>query len=352
MPRDRNLTNATRRRTVVELDVSYQSWLASGITTYSIAVAEELAADPRVELELCHRGAGVRPEYPSAPQRVLTRWDDVHVRRGRVRLVPHQMRPPALHGHVVVTVHDLIHGGPWSPKAKRLAFTGLMALFRRRRVGIIADSHGTRSRLLAIGFDPQLVQVCQPQLPRAIKVRGSLPVPACGGGGAAYIGNLRPHKDVNSLVQAHAALSTLLPLHVVTSGDLTEIQRLRDAYPEGRAQLLCLHHKASDEERDAVLQHALVIVSPSLEEGYGYAIEEGLNAGTPVIASFIPPHVELADGRDVDLFPPGDVKALTALLASRLAGSGTAHPGRTSALRQRSDLATVLDNLVAAQGKR
>lgn len=48
------------------------------------------------------------------------------------------------------------------------------------------------------------------------------------------------------------------------------------------------------EELKCLLQHALCLIAPSLYEGFGLTLLEGLAAGVPIIASEIPAHKEVA----------------------------------------------------------
>jgi glycosyltransferase involved in cell wall biosynthesis len=54
-------------------------------------------------------------------------------------------------------------------------------------------------------------------------------------------------------------------------------------------------------------------IYPSFYEGFGIPILEALAVGTPVAASDIPPHREIASGQ-VDFFPPHDIAALEKIL--------------------------------------
>jgi glycosyltransferase involved in cell wall biosynthesis len=72
-----------------------------------------------------------------------------------------------------------------------------------------------------------------------------------------------------------------------------------------------------------VIGHARALLMPSLAEGYGMPVAEALALGTPVIASDIPPHVEIA--RDHASFcPPNDAAAWCAEI-ERLAFDDAAH---------------------------
>ena len=72
-----------------------------------------------------------------------------------------------------------------------------------------------------------------------------------------------------------------------------------------------------------VIAHARALLMPSLAEGYGMPVAEALALGTPVIASDIAPHVEIA--RDHASFcPPNDAAAWHAEI-ERLAFDEVAH---------------------------
>ncbi len=72
-----------------------------------------------------------------------------------------------------------------------------------------------------------------------------------------------------------------------------------------------------------MIAHARALLMPSLAEGYGMPVAEALALGTPVIASDIAPHVEIA--RDHASFcPPSDTAAWHAEI-ERLAFDDAAH---------------------------
>jgi len=62
-----------------------------------------------------------------------------------------------------------------------------------------------------------------------------------------------------------------------------------------------------------VVSHARALLMPSLAEGYGMPVTEALALGTPVIASDIAPHVEIAQGH-ASFCPPRDAAAWCAAI--------------------------------------
>jgi glycosyltransferase involved in cell wall biosynthesis len=62
-----------------------------------------------------------------------------------------------------------------------------------------------------------------------------------------------------------------------------------------------------------VMGHARALLMPSLAEGYGMPVAEALALGTPVIASDIAPHVEIAEGH-ASFCPPRDAAAWCAAI--------------------------------------
>lgn len=104
-----------------------------------------------------------------------------------------------------------------------------------------------------------------------------------------FVGTLQPRKNVERLLDAHAALPASLqkeiPLVIVGRagwGCEALVKRLEDAELVGRVlwlKYLC------DEEVRALLQTALALVFPSLYEGFGLPVVEAFASGLPVITS-------------------------------------------------------------------
>ncbi len=137
-----------------------------------------------------------------------------------------------------------------------------------------------------------------------------------------HVGNIRPHKGHAVLVQAVAALSSLVPgVRVVSiggekhDGDLDRVRRL--ASEAGVAQTLCFLGRREDAL--SFVAAADVFANPSDFEGLPVAILEAMALERPVVATAVGgvPSV-VTDSETGLLVPPGDPEALAEALARLL----------------------------------
>lgn len=134
-----------------------------------------------------------------------------------------------------------------------------------------------------------------------------------------FLGRLNePRKGLDALLAALPRLETLLgPVDVVVAGPGS--RRL----PEGVRAV----GAPDDEQRSALLRQAAVFVAPHLgRESFGLVLAEAMAAGTPVVASDLPPFRDvLTDSSGTRLgrtFPVGDADALADAIARTLTTSG------------------------------
>ena len=114
----------------------------------------------------------------------------------------------------------------------------------------------------------------------------TLPVPA----DRPYIlcvANTYPHKNVHSLVHAFALLAGELEHNLVVVGKARRGERAyRDAVSQrGLDERILRLERVSREELIALYRGADCFVFPSLYEGFGLPVLEGMMAGTPVITT-------------------------------------------------------------------
>ena len=156
-----------------------------------------------------------------------------------------------------------------------------------------------------------------------------------------YAGGISPHKDIETLLEAFAALASSSPdlPPLVLVGDLEDDSYMSAAASVrsridalGIAERVVLPGFVSDDELASLYAAATAVVLPSLAEGFGLPAVEAAASGSPVVLSDIPAHRETLDGAAL-FFPPGDRQALeTALrrivedaqLQSELAAGGRA----------------------------
>lgn len=162
-----------------------------------------------------------------------------------------------------------------------------------------------------------------------------------------YAGGISPHKNIETLLDAFAALRDErgnVPRLVLVGelrGDpyLSAAASVRARTSElGLDEHVLLPGFVSDERLACLFAGSLAAVLPSLAEGFGLPAVEAAASGAPVILSDLPAHREsLGDGGLY--FPPRDARALTdrlgellddAELRRNLAERGSANVARLS----------------------
>jgi len=204
---------------------------------------------------------------------------------------PHYVIPFKTPCPVVVTIHDIIHllFPEFLSSKKALLYAKLMmknAVFKSDAV--IAISQNTRSDLINRypSVSPGKIHVvyngvCDYFSP----AKGT----CTDGGYILYVGSLRPHKNVITLINAFATLRNSLK----RTEKLFMVGEPPDKYPElleavqkkGIADSVVWHGYKSDEEVLSFYRNAAVFAFPSLYEGFGLPPLEAMACGTPVIAS-------------------------------------------------------------------
>lgn len=139
-----------------------------------------------------------------------------------------------------------------------------------------------------------------------------------GGRWLMYVGGFGPHKHVDVLVRAHAAVASRLggpPLSLVLVGpsqdtfhqDLAGIHAAIDAV--GSAARVHWPGYLPDDEIRHLHSGALALVLASAAEGFGLPAVEAARCGTPVIATLESPLPQILEGGGL-FVPPGDQAAL------------------------------------------
>ena len=142
-----------------------------------------------------------------------------------------------------------------------------------------------------------------------------------------YVGGFNPHKRVDVVVRAHAAVAREqqgLPLYLVLVGDPerdvfhSDLDGIRDAIAEaGTEHLVKWARFVPDEELRHLHSGATALLLPSECEGFGLPAVEAAACGAPVVATTESPLPELLAGGGI-FVPPGDEAGVITALRSLL----------------------------------
>ena len=211
---------------------------------------------------------------------------------------PHYTLPTGLKRRSVVTIHDLIHLKMpqfFSP-AQRIYARTVIGHAVRHAGAVIAISQKTKDDILnTFKVDEQDVEVVHlgirpifRKLEDRTLVERFLSAAGVMRPYVLYVGNVKPHKNISTLLSAFAQIRAQrddLEL-VFVGGSCKEDKSLSE-----QAQRLGiigavrdLHH-VSDEELVCAYNGAEVLVLPSLYEGFGYPALEAMACGTPTVVS-------------------------------------------------------------------
>lgn len=146
-----------------------------------------------------------------------------------------------------------------------------------------------------------------------------------------FVGNLLPHKNLCTLLQAFAHIADRTAHRLVIAG-----KKDPRYYPalEAQAKALGLQERAlfldyvPGEELPALYAGADACILPSLYEGFGLPVLEAMACGTPVIASRTSAIPEVA-GKAALLFDPYDVRDMAQAIAAVLSD-----PNRQETMRR------------------
>jgi glycosyltransferase involved in cell wall biosynthesis len=250
--------------------------------------------------------------------RLLNDADLVHV--------PHFNAPFLVRPRLIVTVHDLIHFDypEYQPfPGANAVLDWKLARLLRRADAVVAVSRATADA----------VAKRYPKTGAAAKTRVTweasadvfspeprpddgemLPRKGIEGPYFLYVGAIREHKEVHTLLAAFEALKKAHPevrADLVLSGRLDARFEKKHGFTERLARRSDIRwvQDADDRELAALYRRALALVMPSRLEGFGLPVLEAMRSGTPVILSDTPSLTEVA-GDAALVFPTGQIDPL------------------------------------------
>ena len=288
-----------------------QCWhdVPGGTAVAALALARELARRPDVELvgvSARHRGPATDGFEPPIPVKALPLprtalyeawrrlgWPPVERATGAVDVVHATtiIVPPREHAPMVVTLHDLafLHD-PGSFTAHGVkAFMAGLARMRRDAAAVLCSSQATLDDARAAGLAPDRLRLVPLGLapvgrPGPDEVRASLARLGLRAPYLLFVGTLEPRKNLARLLDAHASLSATLSSAGSSPPELVVVgpRGWGEQPPAGHVRLLGF---VDDATKAALYEGAQAVCYPSLREGFGLPVLEGMAHGTPVVTS-------------------------------------------------------------------
>jgi glycosyltransferase involved in cell wall biosynthesis len=258
----------------------------------------------------------------------------------------------------VLTVHDLqhLHYPEFFDWSRRLSRKMTYSLSARAATHLHVSSNFVREDLLRqfpdlspqkISVIPEGVDIAAfsvPQDSRHLVTRYGLPerfifCPA----------QLWPHKNhltvLKALLQIAQTEKLEIPL-VLTGASFQAAPAILRFIRDHKMSHVLYLGKVPFEDMVGLYQRADFLLTASLFESSSLPIVEAAAAGTPILASSIPPHLELAQTLQLNLFSPGDANDLAQAVLSRWT-----HPavGRAQAAHNREQISNFSWHSTAAR---
>lgn len=248
------------------------------------------------------------------------------VRQDAVLHVPHYNFPIFYRGRLLITIHDLIHitdpsrrntwksriyAAPMLAKSVHRAehiFT--VSEYSKRRIVDHLDVDPDKISVVYNGVGPQFGPGDQEEAQQIAEERFGLGSPF-----VLYVGNLKPHKNLEALLRAFHELQSRRknPLELALVGsDQSGIKALHRLTSELGISPHFIRD-ASNAEVAQLYRAAEVLVLPSFEEGFGLPVVEAMASGTPVVCSNSASLPEIA-GEAALYFDPRNFHELTDVL--------------------------------------
>jgi glycosyltransferase involved in cell wall biosynthesis len=241
----------------------------------------------------------------------------------------HYVLPAALSSRVVVTIHDIIHLLYPEFLPSRLAFLYARRMIHRsltRGDRIIAVSQNTRADLMQhFAVNGKKIEVIyngvedlfrrplpEDEIERWLRSLGiTRPY-------LLFVGNPKPHKNLDTVVQAYARARQLAPfdapLVCVGNRSGSEFKIRQRAEHLGLGEQVRLLGHVAQEALPAIYQGATLFLYPTLYEGFGLPVIEAMASGVAVITSSTSALKEIAEGY-AHLVDPLDIPAMAKAIA-------------------------------------
>lgn len=209
----------------------------------------------------------------------------------------------------VFTIHDLIHVhfSEETDRTKQLYYALVVRPATRRAARVVTGSEFTKRELLDwAGLRDDAVAVARYGVGPEFTADGPRHEP--GYPYLFYVGNRKPHKNLRRLLGAFARSRLARDVGLVLTG-MPDGQTIGLARELGIGGRLKFAGALRDDDLPAYYRGAVLVVLPSLYEGFGLPAVEAMASGVPLLASNAAAVPEVVGDAGV-LVDPHDVEAL------------------------------------------
>jgi glycosyltransferase involved in cell wall biosynthesis len=248
--------------------------------------------------------------------------------------IPHYNAPLLHRGPLVVSIMDVIHlSSPYRWNLGSYIYAKpMLNMVARKADHIITVSEYSKTQIMdVLGIPESKITVIRCGVESEFKPNGNtrecseaLKVLGIHGPFLLYVGNLKPHKNVSTLLRAFGQLCSQKNWQhsLLIVGD---DRRWRHSVEEecrqlGIRQKTVLVPYVSQSLLPKIYSTAAIVVMPSIVEGFGLPVVEAMACGTPVIASRAASLPEVG-GDAVLYFDPANAEELAAQIARVLDSS-------------------------------
>ncbi|MFA7159257.1 MAG: glycosyltransferase family 1 protein [Kiritimatiellia bacterium] len=247
----------------------------------------------------------------------------------------------------IITVHDImfLRRNDLSRLARAAVGRRLLASGRRADIVLVdSDFTGGDLALFAPGLRPK-IQRLYPDLAAAwlepvdvASIAAARKRFALDGPLLLYTGNFKPHKNVDSLVEAFARIDGNKPRLVLAGGDERNSLRIEKLIRDrGLAARATVIRDINDEVLRALYAAADWFITASEYEGFGYPALEAMASGCPVICRTCTSLPEVVGKAAVEIKTPG-AEGITEALRRAFAMPAAEKAGRAASGRERAEM--------------
>jgi glycosyltransferase involved in cell wall biosynthesis len=264
---------------------------------------------------------------------VMTLWFDqvqlpamARADGAEIFLSPYIKGPTRVTCPLAVTIHDLMdlawpqYGAGWRRLRNEMMRLRAAHVGRRADIVFTDSKHSAADIQRFLGLPRDKVQILPIGVDASYTPMDAAAASACvqtvyqlGGAYLLYVGNFKPHKNVDMLVRAYASLpADLRDLYQLVLAGRTDqwVARLKELAAQlGVEERVRFTGAVAEEHMAALLSAATLFVFPSLYEGFGLPPLEAMACGTPVVASNLTSVPEVVGDAGI-LVDPRSVEAL------------------------------------------